>query len=69
MSDIVDDTQEREERFMPYQIAASRKPVGPAPNGHCHFCDAPVAEGLRFCDAACRDGYERETSRKRIGGL
>ena len=30
------------------------------PTGHCWFCEAPVAENRRWCDAACRDDWEKE---------
>ncbi len=28
--------------------------------GICLFCEEPVAEGRRWCDAACRDDWEKE---------
>ncbi|MEI8210138.1 MAG: hypothetical protein WCG16_13085 [Methylococcales bacterium] len=28
--------------------------------GYCHFCDAPVAENFRWCDAKCRNNWEKE---------
>jgi len=37
-----------------------RKPTGPVANGECHFCFAPVADGHRWCDADCRDSWEKE---------
>lgn len=38
---------------------AYRKEAGPAPCGRCHFCDAPVAPGLPFCDSECRDDWQK----------
>jgi hypothetical protein len=35
-----------------------RQPEGPRACGHCHNCDAPLARGLRWCDATCRDEWE-----------
>lgn len=26
--------------------------------GKCHYCEEPLGEGRRFCDAECRDEYE-----------
>lgn len=40
--------------------AAYRKPEGPAATGHCLFCDEPLEEGRRWCDADCRNGWEKE---------
>jgi len=28
------------------------------PKGRCHYCDETLPEGLKFCDAECRDEYE-----------
>ena len=42
-----------------------RRPAGPAADGQCHHCDEPVAPGLRWCNAYCRDGWERELRRDR----
>lgn len=58
MGDIVDKAQQAEDAF--FRSALTKKPEGPKPNGFCHACDAPVAEGLRWCDAACRDEWERD---------
>lgn len=38
---------------------ATRQPTGPAPTGRCHHCAAPLPPGRRWCDAACRDDWER----------
>jgi hypothetical protein len=32
------------------------------PIGHCYFCDQTVERGLLFCDADCREDYEKEAS-------
>jgi hypothetical protein len=61
--DDIDVTAEREERFAPYLIASSKRPTGPEANGHCHYCDEPVGEGMRFCDAHCRDDWQKEQGR------
>ena len=37
-----------------------RKPVGPLADGECHNCAAPLAAGLRWCDKACCDDWERQ---------
>ena len=69
MADIVDLAQEDMERDEPLRLAASRKPAGPVPNGHCHYCDESVLDGMPFCDANCRDAWQREQQqRQRNGG-
>jgi hypothetical protein len=37
-----------------------RKPSGPEANGECHNCGADLVVGLRWCNAACRDDWEKE---------
>lgn len=59
MADEVDMTAERDEREAPMRLAASRKPVGPAANGSCHWCNEPVSPTLRYCDSDCRNDHER----------
>lgn len=31
--------------------------------GVCHWCDALLPEGVRFCDRDCRDDWERSARR------
>lgn len=57
--DISDTATAREELDRDLALKA-RKPPGPAATGFCLFCDADVAEGLRWCDSDCRDDWERE---------
>ncbi len=37
-------------------------------SGVCHYCDSEIAEPLRFCDADCRDDFERVERARRIRG-
>ncbi len=57
--DDADLTQERLEREADLLLAASRKPSGPAPTGFCLHCGEPVLPLRRWCDAECRDEWER----------
>lgn len=66
MADEADITADREEREAPMRLAASRRNPGPAANGLCHWCDEPVASGLRFCDADCRDDHARAQRAKGV---
>lgn len=36
-----------------------RRPEGPAAVGACLHCDEPLADGRRWCDAGCRDDWQR----------
>lgn len=36
-----------------------RKSTGPAPTGQCQFCGEDVTAGQRWCNADCRDDWER----------
>lgn len=61
MADEADMTQARDEAEAPHRIAASRKPVGPLPNGRCHYCDEIVSDEKRWCDVTCRSQWSRQT--------
>ena len=58
MSDEIDLAQERDAMLLDAQ-RAYRKPEGPKPNGKCYTCEEPVPVPRRWCDAACRDDYDR----------
>lgn len=67
--DDTDRAQEHMEKEAPGVIARSRKPVGPLPNGRCHYCDEIVSDEARWCDALCLKAWEHETAgRQRAGG-
>lgn len=60
--------QEMELLIREYQIAKSS--TGPVLQavGQCHFCDAALSNGQRFCDADCRDGWADEQNAKARNG-
>lgn len=66
MADDVDLTSERAEREHETLLRACRKPEGPPPNGHCHYCDEPVEASLRYCSVECRDDDEREKRLRKL---
>ena len=69
MSDIADDSDQRIQLSIETGIAESRKGLRQLkPIGKCYFCDAPLDGDLRYCDADCRDGHEKETRMHRIAG-
>lgn len=56
--DEADITQERLEREME-RLMKRRAAAGPQPTGFCLWCGEPLRHPLRWCDAACRDEWER----------
>ncbi|MEW6772300.1 MAG: hypothetical protein AB1330_13130 [Bacillota bacterium] len=49
---------------------AHREPEGPPPAGECLSCGAPLKDGRRWCDADCRDDWQREQDAiRRNGGV
>lgn len=62
--DEIDLAQERE--FLATQNAQRmKKPEGPAPTGRCLYCDELVEDTRRWCDAECREHWEKEARRGR----
>lgn len=37
-----------------------RRPEGPQETGVCLACEEPVATGRRWCDASCRDQWQKD---------
>ena len=58
MSDNLDIAAEREELARTVAQAV-RKPAGPVANGRCHWCDEIIPDDARWCDAACRNAWEK----------
>lgn len=59
--DDADITAERDVAEAPLRWAASQKPVGPQPNGRCHYCDEIVDDYSRWCPGTeCRDLWQKE---------
>jgi len=67
-SDISDQATQREEQFLEAALKQARNVVTLKATGSCLYCEEPVGEGVRFCDAACRDGHEHEARMRKING-
>lgn len=71
MTDDIDRAQDRDAEYTADCVAqvsykAAQHRLGYT--GHCHFCGDITGGGRRFCDADCRDDYERERRlKKQIG--
>ena len=58
MSDIVDMTQEREERLDDARRKFTRAaPQGPVATGFCLWCGEELDPPRRWCNAECRDEW------------
>lgn len=59
---------EREARIRAVRAASESAKLKPM--GNCYFCEEPIKAHLVFCDAECRDLWERERqARIRNGDL
>lgn len=65
-NDRIADPLDRAATETEYTIAvalSARKPEGPVADGACHNCGEEVPDGLRWCNAQCRDDWERDQKR------
>ena len=58
MADTIDDANHQAELALQLQLR-QRRETGPAATGRCLFCTTPLSQGMRWCDAQCRDAFER----------
>lgn len=61
MADIVDIGNDRAQEILDDAIAAARRAAS-APSegtGECMFCSEALSDKRRWCDADCRDMWER----------
>lgn len=63
MADEADRAAQEEEMLLAEAIKA-RRPAGPVPTGRCLWCDEIVGDTMRWCNAECRDQWERSASRR-----
>lgn len=61
MSDVIDMGSEREQKDRALAIELARSAKSLPITGYCYNCDESLPEGLRFCDADCRDDYQKRT--------
>lgn len=59
MADPADRSDQEVTAFLDAALAV-RKPVGPKATGHCLYCESALPPGLRWCDSACSEDWERE---------
>ena len=64
MSDIVDDAQAVEALQLAINLANALRPRSTLlACGSCYNCEAITPDGALFCDADCRDDYQRRATR------
>lgn len=63
--DDADQTEERTAQEMERRLRASQGFVELAAVGYCHYCEAPVPEGHKFCDRYCAEDWAWERDRKK----
>jgi hypothetical protein len=60
MADEIDRANDRAQQNLELSIRAAMSSKSSLPAiGSCYNCDEPVVDGKRFCDAACRDDWQR----------
>ena len=60
MADLCDQADIQNTVAVEAALKTSRRANGPGANGRCHYCGAGLVPGLRWCDALCREDWERE---------
>lgn len=67
--DEIDRAQARDEQDREAAVAAARRSrPGLAYTGCCHWCGDITGGGRRFCDADCRDDYDRAARARAMRG-
>lgn len=60
MADFIDDANETAELFLQAALRKSQgKGKAPLATGFCLNCQEKLAEGARWCDADCREDWEK----------
>lgn len=61
MSDNIDHAVELNDFMLKAQLTQRRdEPVIIGGKGYCLYCDEPVLGNRRWCDAQCRDDWQKE---------
>ncbi|WP_037427203.1 hypothetical protein [Shewanella sp. POL2] len=64
MSDNVDDANALADLQLQVAMAGRKRPVMRPFTGCCYWCCEPVESPRIFCDADCRDDFERDAALK-----
>lgn len=66
MADVIDNASATQALIEEHQLNAARKQAGKldaVATGHCLNCDEELSNGRRWCDAGCRDDWEKLNKR------
>ena len=67
--DIIDQACELEQRLTAAYVQHARSQRDElAATGTCHYCEQSVDATKKFCDAECRDDWQREQDARRRAG-
>lgn len=66
MSDLADEAQADIEIGVLNALYNAKRRTGPVATGFCLNCDEPLPGPHAFCDAGCRDDYQK---RQRMAGF
>lgn len=66
MADIYDQAEATEQLFL--NVALSHRKPELKAKGTCHWCLAPVSGDAHFCDADCRDDYQKDKNMRGESG-
>lgn len=67
--DVIDEAQATEGLFLAVALRNARAAgEGLKPVGRCYYCDGFLVAGRLFCDADCRDDWQRERAAKQRSG-
>jgi hypothetical protein len=70
MADEIDRANDQAELFLAAAIENNKAHRAVLkPTGQCLSCREPVPDGRRFCDADCRDDFDRISEARRRAGL
>lgn len=61
--DLASEYEELERLSCLNRLKSGSQPTAKA-TGQCLYCEEPLPEGRRWCNAECRDEWEREQNRK-----
>ena len=62
MADILDQADTQVEYALKSALSNKKPEPSKIYTGHCWFCENPVEEPKRWCDAYCRDFWERDNN-------
>lgn len=66
--DDIDKAQELEQKHREAALSRAKGKQRLKATGFCYYCNSDVLKGYTFCDAECRDDYEKEQRLLKLSG-